>query len=127
MHKFTGGNFVEIIYLSKINIPVFPFWKKVPENILGRPENSFFEKASLIKGHELRTTTGLDPTNILKISPYFLDNLLKLLPKFLTCKKGMYPTNGRLGGPKFKFIVILSHQVPLSITNCCHISDRFVK
>ncbi len=35
---------------DKLFLPVFPFWKKVPENMLGLPENSFLEKASLISG-----------------------------------------------------------------------------
>jgi hypothetical protein len=36
-----------------------PFWKKVPENMFGLPENSFLENASLINGYEFRTTTFL--------------------------------------------------------------------
>ena len=31
---------------SVVVMPVFPFWKKVPEKLPGRPENSSFSKAS---------------------------------------------------------------------------------
>lgn len=84
--------------LSKFR-PVCPFWKKVPENMLGLPENSFLLNASLITGHEFKTTTGLVPKKMLKMSPYFWPNFLQLLPTFLASMNGMWPTRGRPIGP----------------------------
>ena len=87
---------------SVVLTPSFPFWKNVPENIFGRPENSFLSKASLIKGQEFKTTTGLVPINRLKMSPYFWPNFLQLRPTFLTSMNGTWPTNGNPIGPKIK-------------------------
>ena len=85
-----------------LTLPVFPFWKNVPEKIFGLPESSFFAIASLISGQELRMTNGLVPTIMLKISPYRFEIRWKLLPKFGTSKNGRYPTRGNPIGPAKK-------------------------
>ena len=55
---------------SVVQTPVLPFWKNVPENMLGLPLNSALDKASLISLYELSTTRGLVPTMMLNIEPY---------------------------------------------------------
>ena len=73
---------------SVVHTPVLPFWKNVPENMLGLPLNSGFDMASLISLYELRTTRGLVPTMMLNIEPYFSDRRRKLRPTFRESKKG---------------------------------------
>ena len=68
--------------------------------MFGRPLNSLRSKASLITCQEFNTTTGLVPRKILKMSPYFLPNLLQLLPTFFTSMNGIWPSNGTPIGPE---------------------------
>ena len=96
LQKFRRGHRKIHLFLDS---PVFPFWKKVPENMPGLPENSFILNASLIKGHELRTTTVFVPRNMLNISPYFFPSFLQLLPTFFTSINGICPTRGKPTGP----------------------------
>ena len=105
LQKFRRGRRKINLFLDS---PVFPFWKKVPENMPGLPENSFILNASLIKGHELRTTTVFVPRNMLNISPYFFPSFLQLLPTFFTSINGICPTRGKPTGPwiqKFWYII----------------------
>ena len=81
-------------------IPLFPFWKNVPENMLCRPENSFLLNASFIKGHEFKTTMVFVPKKMLNMSPYIWPSFLQLLPTFFTSINGICPTKGKPAGPK---------------------------
>ena len=69
-------------------LPVFPFWKNVPENMPGRPDSSFIAIASFIADHEFNTTKGFIPTIILNMSPYLFEILWKLRPRLFTSSSG---------------------------------------
>ena len=73
--------------------------------MLGRPASSFLAIASFIRGHEFKITNGFVPTMMLKISPYRLEILWKLRPKFGTSKNGRYPTSGNPIGPANKKVI----------------------
>ena len=82
---FSVLNFCE--KMKKL-LPVFPFWKNVPENMPGRPDSSFIAIASFIADHEFNTTKGFIPTIILNMSPYLFEILWKLRPRLFTSSSG---------------------------------------